>query len=55
MIVSRGYKFRLYADDAQRAQVARFAGVCRFVYNLALEQRRDWWRPFKATTGRPLS
>ena len=25
------------------------------MYNLALEQRRDWWRQFKATTGRPIS
>ena len=25
--------------------MAQIAGACRFVYNLALEQRRDWWRP----------
>ena len=25
--------------------MARIAGSCRFVYNLALEQRRDWWKP----------
>lgn len=25
--------------------MARIAGACRYVYNLALEQRRDWWRP----------
>jgi putative transposase len=55
MIVLRGYKFRLYADDTQQAQLTCFAGVCRFVYNLALEQRRDWWRQFKATTGRQIS
>ena len=52
MIVLRGYKFRLYADDAQKAQLSRIAGICRFVYNLALEQRRDWWQQFKAATGR---
>lgn len=55
MLLLRGYKFRLYADDAQQAQLACFVGVCRFVYNLALEQRRDWWRQFKATTGRQIS
>ncbi|SMF41243.1 putative transposase [Azospirillum oryzae] len=55
MLLLRGYKFRLYADAAQQAQLACFAGVCRFVYNLALEQRRDWWRQFKATTGRQIS
>lgn len=25
--------------------MARIAGACRFVFNLALEQRRDWYRP----------
>jgi len=33
----------------------QFAGAARFIYNLALEQRRDWWRQFKAATGRPIS
>jgi putative transposase len=25
--------------------MVRIAGACHYVYNLALEQRRDWWRP----------
>ena len=25
--------------------MAQIAGACRFVYNIALEQRRDWYRP----------
>jgi putative transposase len=25
--------------------MAQIAGACRFVYNVALEQRRDWYRP----------
>ncbi|WP_231711133.1 RNA-guided endonuclease InsQ/TnpB family protein [Xanthobacter dioxanivorans] len=25
--------------------MAQFAGACRYVYNLALEQRRNWYRP----------
>ena len=25
--------------------MAQIAGACRFIYNLALEQRRDWYRP----------
>jgi len=41
----RGYKFRLKPSDEQAATLAQFAGACRFVYNLALEQRRDHWRP----------
>lgn len=30
-------------------------GSCRMVYNLALEQRRDWWRRYKAITGKSIS
>lgn len=37
--------FRLYPTPDQDAQMAQIAGACRFVYNLALEQRRDWYRP----------
>ena len=33
----------------------QYAGVCRLVYNLGLEQRRDWWRQFKANTGIAIS
>lgn len=43
-MLKRGYKFRLYATDEQEDLFGQFAGVCRLVYNLALEQRRDWWR-----------
>lgn len=37
--------FRLYPTLEQSAQMAQIAGACRFVYNLALEQRRAWYRP----------
>ena len=37
--------FRLYPTPEQTVQMAQIAGACRFVYNLALEQRRDWYRP----------
>jgi len=37
--------FRLYPTPEQRAQMVQIAGACRFVYNVALEQRRDWYRP----------
>jgi len=37
--------FRLYPTSEQGAQMAQIAGACRFVYNVALEQRRDWYRP----------
>ncbi|MEW5424609.1 helix-turn-helix domain-containing protein [Amorphus sp. 3PC139-8] len=41
----RANVYRLYPTPAQSAAMARIAGACRFVHNLALEQRRDWWRP----------
>lgn len=54
-MLNRGYKFRLYATDEQEALFGQYAGVCRLVYNLALEQRRDWWRQVKANTGYNIS
>jgi putative transposase len=55
MIERKAAVFRLYPTPEQEAQMAQFAGACRFVYNLALEQRRDWWRQHQATTGRLFS
>lgn len=52
---NRGYKFRLYATAEQETMFGQYAGVCRLVYNLGLEQRRDWWRRFKANTGITIS
>jgi putative transposase len=37
--------FRLYPTPDQSTQMAQIAGACRFVYNIALEQRRNWYRP----------
>ncbi|SMF42023.1 Transposase [Azospirillum oryzae] len=54
-MLNRGYKFRLYATDEQESLFGQYAGVCRLVYNLALEQRRDWWRQVKANTGYNIS
>jgi putative transposase len=54
-VIFRGYKFRLYPTDEQEKLLGQFSGVCRFVYNLALEQRRDWWRLFKENTGSSIS
>lgn len=35
--------------------MSQHAGVCRLVYNLALEQRRDYHRQYRASTGRHMS
>lgn len=45
MDLLRATVYRLYPTSEQAAQMVRIAGVCRLVYNLALEQRLDWWRP----------
>jgi hypothetical protein len=37
--------FRLYPTPDQSAQMTQIAGACRFAYNIALEQRRNWHRP----------
>lgn len=54
-MVHRGCKFRLYPTDEQETLFGQFAGVCRLVYNLGLEQRRDWWRQYHARIGSNIS
>jgi len=45
MIDRKAARFRLYPTPEQAVQMAQIGGACRFVYNLALEQRRDFYRP----------
>ena len=45
MVLRKANTYRLYPTPEQGRQMARTAGACRFVHNLALEQRRDWWKP----------
>ncbi len=45
MIERKANTYRLYPTPAQAQQMAQTAGACRFVFNLALEQREKWWRP----------
>lgn len=45
MLLRRANTYRLYPTPDQSQKMAQIAGSCRFVYNLALEQRRDWYRP----------
>lgn len=51
----RGYTYLLHPSPSQSALMAQFAGVCRLVWNLALEQRRDHWRRYQAATGNNLN
>jgi putative transposase len=47
MILRKANTYRLYPTPEQAQQMAQIAGSCRFVFNLALEQRRDWYRPWR--------
>ena len=51
----RGFTYRLYPTTEQADAFTRFAGVCRLVWNLALEQRRDHWRRYQSSTGNNLN
>ncbi|MFT8642792.1 RNA-guided endonuclease InsQ/TnpB family protein [Gluconacetobacter sp.] len=54
-MVFRGYMFALRPTARESELLAQAAGVCRLVWNLALEQRRDHWRAFRANTGGHLT
>jgi putative transposase len=54
-VIFRGFRYRLYPSPEQEARLRDWAGAGRYVYNLALEQRRDWWRQYRANTGRNIS
>ena len=45
VITRKANTYQLYPTHEQAQQMAQIAGSCRFVFNLALEQRRDWWKP----------
>ena len=51
----RTFRYRLYPTAAQATTLSQYVGVCRLIYNLALEQRRDWGRQFKAGTGSSIN
>ncbi|MEN3226315.1 transposase [Methylorubrum rhodesianum] len=43
-MISRGFRYKLDPTPEHDALLRQFAGVCRLVYNLALEQRVTWGR-----------
>ena len=51
----RGFRFRLYPTATQAETLGQWIGVTRLVYNLALEQRRDFWRQYRTATGKVLA
>jgi putative transposase len=55
VLINRGYRFLLDPSAAQAMEMAAFSGVCRLIYNLALEQRRDFHRQFRRSTGAAIN
>ena len=51
----RGYRYKLAPTAEQECLFRQFSGVCRLVYNLALEQRCCHWRAYTRTHGKPLA
>lgn len=54
-MIHRGFTFVLHPTSDQAELMNQFAGVCRLVWNIALEQRRDHWRRYQAVTGNNLN
>ena len=54
-MVFRGFTFALRPTPEQAEKFGQVAGVCRLVWNLALEQRRSHWRNYQARTGNNLN
>ncbi|MFA1626245.1 helix-turn-helix domain-containing protein, partial [Rhizobium mongolense] len=50
-MIHRAFRSKLAPTAEQEVLLRQFAGVVRLVYNLALEQRRDWWRHYRRQTG----
>ena len=44
MLIRKGYRFRLDLSEGQAVLCSRTAGTCRWLWNLALEQRGMAWR-----------
>lgn len=49
VLLMRANKYRLEPSPEQVECLENVAGACRFVYNCALEQRRDWYRRKRIT------
>lgn len=51
----RGFTFALRPNTDQAAAFDRTVGVCRLIWNLALEQRVNHWRQYQRATGDNLN
>ena len=48
----KAYKYRIYPDNEQRAQIAKTFGCCRFVYNHTLAYRREIYEKEKKSVSK---
>lgn len=55
VVLYRSFRFVLAPTAEQARALAKTVGAARFVYNLCLEQRRDFWRQYRRQMGRPIS
>lgn len=51
----RGYTYVLRPTQVQLDHMDQFAGVCRLIWNLALDQRVNHWRQYQRATGDNLN
>lgn len=54
-MIHRSFRYELKPTVAQVERLRAWVGTVRFVYNLCLEQRRDFWRQYRRQTGKSLS
>lgn len=54
-MIHRAFRYKLNPTPEQESLLRQFVGVTRLVYNLALEQRRDWWRAYQRVAGSRLN
>lgn len=55
LTIFRGFRYKLAPTVDQETLFWQFSGVCRLIYNLAFEQRRDFWRHYERHTGQKLN
>ena len=45
----KAYKYRIYPNNEQKAQITKTFGCCRFVYNHTLAYRKEIYEKEKKT------
>ena len=48
----KAYKYRIYPNDAQKTQIAKTFGCCRFVYNQTLAYRKETYEQDKKSVSK---